>query len=72
MYVGYVYPTILVVVLTALTIAVADRPSQRTAIAVIVGTMALATFAQASFFAISGGVGCGCSGFHGAGGMWHN
>jgi hypothetical protein len=56
MYVGYVYPTILVVLLTALALAMADHASQRPAIAVIVGGMALATFSQASFFAISSGV----------------
>jgi hypothetical protein len=59
MYVGYVYPTILVVALTALTIVAAVRPPQRLAIAVVVGSMMLATFAQASFFALAGGVAVG-------------
>lgn len=55
MYVGYTYPTIVVVALTALTIVAAERVSYRWAI-VVVAAMALATFAQASFFAVSGGV----------------
>jgi hypothetical protein len=56
MYVGFVYPTVLLMLLTALTMAAADRSSQKPAVAVIVGTMALATFAQAAFFGVASGV----------------
>ena len=56
MYVGYVYPTMLVVALTALALAVANYPMRRMTVAVLAGTIAVATFAQASFFAIACGV----------------
>ena len=56
MYVGYSSPTILVVALTTLIIVVAGNSLNRLTTGIVVCAMALATFAQASFFVVAGGV----------------